>query len=36
MYDDDTYEHQNVNWFRLNRQSFYHHQKRQWVPIDRY
>ena len=36
MYDDDTYEHRNVNWLRLNRQSFYHNQKQQRVPIDRY
>ena len=36
MYDDDTYEHQNVNWLRLNWQSFYRNQKRQQVPIDWY
>ena len=35
-YDDDTYEHRNVNWLRLNRQSFYRNRKRQLVPIDRY
>ena len=36
MYDDDTYEHRNVNWLRLNRQSFYHNQKWQRAPIDQY
>ena len=35
-YDHDTYEHRNVNWLRLNRQSFYRNQKRQRVPIDWY
>ena len=36
QYDDDTYEHRNVNWLRLNQQSFYRNRKRQLVPIDRY
>ena len=36
MYDDDAYEHRNVNWLRMNRQRFYRNQKRQQVPIDRY
>ena len=31
-----THEHRNVNWLRLNRQSFYRNQKRQRVPIDQY
>ena len=35
QYDDDTYEHRNVNWLRLNRQSFYRNRKLQLVPTDR-